>query len=443
MQKRIMSLLIIALSLLNNLNAIALFPKDFKWGAAIAEFQNSGALRLPHSNWAHFEEKNKGFGRHKDRSEYSINHWDDYKKDIELMKKMKLNSFRFSLDWSSIEPKQGEINQEALEHYHNLSDALIAAGITPMATLHHFTHPQWFDDLGGFEKEENIVHLVNFSKLVFKQYSSKIPLWCTINEPAIYPFSGYLIGIHSPGKSMGSDGIRKCVTVLKNILEAHVQIYEALKVLPGGQEAQIGIVHNVLKFTPRYSWEPVESLLSSFFTTITNDLAMQFFKDGTFDYNSMLLFTSINHKNPRAPHSFDFFGLNYYATVVAGFNRENIFGATKFPHQIMGDMDLPLDPQGFAQALEDVAQFGKPIYVTENGVADDTDVRRRIVLDEYLTVIKNKIASGIDIRGYYHWTLIDNYEWHNGFDPKFGLCSADRIIRASGHKYREFIEKNK
>lgn len=440
MQKNSFLLILIAV-IVHAFQLHASFPKNFKWGSAIAEFQNSGAHRLPHSNWARFEDQKNGCGKNKDRSGFSVDHWNNYLQDIALMKEMKLNSFRFSIDWSAIEPKQGEINYDAIKHYHDLCDALNAAGITPMATLHHFTHPAWFDDLGGFEKEENIVHLVTFSKRVFEELHTKIPLWCTINEPAIHAFTGYLIGIHSPGKSIKNGGLTACPNVLKNLLEAHVQIYETLKNLPGGQEAQIGIVHNILKFAPRYWWEPAEAILSSFFTTITNDLVMEFFKDGIFDYDPMLLPVSVYHSNPRAPHSFDFFGLNYYATAVAGFNTNNIFGSTCFPGQIMSDMDLPIDPQGFAQALDDAAQFGKPIYVTENGIADEADFRRRILLDDYLEVLKNKIESGIDIRGYYHWTLVDNYEWHNGFDPKFGLCSADRMIRPSGYKYRKLIEK--
>jgi len=419
------------------------YPKDFKWGAAIAEFQNSGALRLPNSNWANFEQsvdaQGKPYIKDAQRSGYSVNHWDKYQQDIELMKSINLNSFRFSIDWSSIEPQEGKFDQQALQHYVDLCDALNKAGITPMATLHHFTHPIWFDDKGGWEEEKNIKFFVRFCKLVFEILHNKIPLWCTINEPAIYAFTGYLLGIHSPGKNIRNSSFKPAGKVLRNLLNAHVQVYQELKTMPGGDKAQIGIVHNVLKFAPRYWWEPLERTICSTFTKITNDITMDFLRTGQFKYKPFFCCDTVECENDDAPNSYDFVGLNYYATAVIGFNGENIFGATCFPGQTMGDMDLPLDPEGFGEALNEVASLGKPVYVTENGVADKGDSKRIQVLEDYLGVIKEKISHGMDIRGYYHWTLVNNFEWHEGWEPQFGLFTKQRTMRESASYFKDYI----
>lgn len=425
-------------------SSLKTFPQDFLWGVGTSEFQGSGSSRLPHSNWAVFEEKTTSSGKpfiaNGEKSGFSVDQWGRYNEDIALMKELGVNSFRFSIDWSAIEPQEGVINQEAINHYHELLDALNKANIIPMVTLHHFTHPQWFDGKGAFTKEENISYFVNFCIKMVVEYSSKVTLWCTINEPAIHAFSGYLIGIHSPGENAWSVGVSTTAEVLKNMLIAHTRIYDAIKALPGGDKAQIGIVHNYLKFTPRFSWEPLEASLASFFTYITNDLTMDFLKTGIFDFN-LQGFCSVKYYDLDAPKKYDFFGLNYYAAAVVGFNSNNFFGDTCFPDQVMGDMNLPIDPKGFAEALDSVALLGKPIYITENGVADNLDDRRPKMLADYLTVLKQAMVKKMDIRGYFHWTLSDNFEWHEGTTKKFGLCTADRSIKASGLLYKQFIQE--
>lgn len=425
-------------------NTLRTFPKDFLWGVAIAEFQNSGAYHLPNSNWAAFENKTNESGKspiaHGEKSGKSVNHWEQYKDDIALMQKLNINAFRFSIDWSAIEPQEGVINQEAIKHYHDLLDALKTANITPMVTLHHFTHPQWFDTKGAFTKEENINHFVNFCTQMFIEYNNKVTLWGTINEPAIHAFTGYLLGIHSPGETMMSAGLETTATVLKNMLQAHVLIYDKIKALPSGSRAQVGIIHNVLKFAPRFSWEPVEASLASFFTSITNDLVLNFFKTGIFDFN-INGFCAVRHYDLDAPKKLDWIGLNYYATAVIGFNCQNFFGDTCFPDQVMGDMNLPIDSKGFTQAIEDISEFRKPIYITENGLADNLDDRRPKMLEDYLIVLQQALVKKIDLRGYFHWTLMDNFEWHTGTSKKFGLCSPEREIKASGLLYKQLIQE--
>ncbi len=468
------------------------FPENFLWGAAIAEFQNSGSTSLPDSNWAHFEKSKKLAP-----SNVSVDHWNNYSQDIALLQATNMNSFRFSIDWSSIQPTPDTWNEAAFKRYEDFIIMLNDNGITPMVTLHHFVHPAWLDKLGGFEKEENSKYFVTFAEAVFKRFHKHVRIWCTINEPAIYAMCDYVLGIHSPGNTMH---MRKAGIVLKNLLKAHVEIYERLQNIIteknlAHENHEIGIVHNVLKFTSRYWWDPVAQSACSMFTSIAHDPVMNALKNDNFVFNplrthnkvltaaslvalassyllqkksddttanwvkthwvivggSLLTLTgsnlarlccSTNEKIPGLSKSFDFVGLNYYASAVIGWNKKTIFGSTCFPHQVMGDMDLPVsDPDGFEKAIDMVAQLGKPIYLTETGCADANDDRRPLLLRESMFIVGEALRNGIDIRGYYHWTLMDNYEWHNGFGPKFGLYDKDRNPRASALWLRDFIEQ--
>ena len=167
-------------------------------------------------------------------------------RDIKLIKKLGVGHYRFSVEWSKIEPEMGKYNKEALGHYSNLIDDLLKNNIKPVITLHHFSHPIWFDEIGAFEKKENISYLVSFSKRVFDEYSDRVKYWCTINEPGVVAVQGYFTGMFPPGEQNGP----KTAHVFKNLLESHVQIYHALKSHINGSKVKIGIVKNILYYLP-------------------------------------------------------------------------------------------------------------------------------------------------------------------------------------------------
>lgn len=368
----------------------------------------------------------------------SIQHWDNFETDLDQMVELGLNSYRFSIEWSHIEPEQGKFDEVVMNRYAEMLAACKARHIEPMLTLYHFNEPLWFTQLGGFEKEENIQYFVSFCKVMFMRFNQQVKLWCTINEPAIQAFTGYLLGHFPPHYH----NVQKAVEFLKNLLKAHVIVYQTLKELPSQEDTQIGIVHNALRFLPRYWWEPLERWVASFFTDITHNLLIAFFKTGHFDYDYKFL-AHEHYDDPAAPTAFDFIGLNFYANVVVGFNTTNFFGATCFSHQEMGDMYLPIDPVGFAQAIDEIAALGKPIYITETGIADDQDRFRGKFLKQYFEVLQKKQQEGVDIRGLYLWTFVDNYEWSEGYTKKFGLFNADRGMRQSAEEFKAFIQQFK
>lgn len=428
-------------------------------GVSLAEFQNSGAMTVNKSNWAHWEASSTYENGHihaNQKSGRSCDFWNRYKQDVQLIKDIGLNACRLSLDWSMIEPTQGIFNKEALKHYHDVLDNMLENNITPMVTLHHFTHPQWFEALGAFEKTENLEFFKNFCIRVFTEFNTKVSLWCTINEPAPYVFQGYINKAFPPGVC----DFTRAGTVLRNMLLAHVQVYQTLKRLPGGEKASIGCVHQYLTFEPYTSWNLIESVPAMMMNYIFNDIILNFFKTGNYlFYFPVLVEVTLNATTSqqlgidlnKKPY-FDFFGLNFYSRVVVQQKKWNPFAQDAVvpsckDEEIMTDMPYPLYAEGLYKAIADVAQFKVPIYITENGIADSKDDRRESFFKEYLGVLSQALHDGYDVRGWFYWTLMDNFEWNDGFTPQFGLYTVDfatqeRMLRPSVSWLKHVIKNN-
>ena len=259
--------------------------------------------------------------------------------------------------------------------------AIVDAGIVPMITLHHFAHPQWFEDMGAFEKEENIAYFVRFAQTVFSRLGSKVQFWCTINEPSIVVLQGYLRGVFPPGKGNIVTGQPLATKVLRNLMQAHAETYKALKAMPGGPDAQIRLVHQYLKFESYTCWNPLEFMGPLLTNTLLNDTILEFLKTGTFTFGKRFIFNeTYTAEGPLT----DFIGLNYYsrAVIAAQWPNWSTFevGGSCYPGEVMTDMPYAIYPKGLYDAIKDVAQIGVPIYITENGIADknNTNDTRRV-----------------------------------------------------------------
>lgn len=399
-------------------------------GFANSIFQSSGHI-CGNSNWTASAKK----GTVPDPNT-SINHWHHFDKDLDEMKKLGVNSYRFSIEWSHIEPEEGKIDYEVLAKYADMIKACKTRDIEPMLTLYHFNEPLWFSDKGGFKKEENIEYYLKYAKLVFNHFKQDVKLWGTFNEPGIQAYMGYLLGKFPPHEH----NIKDTVIVVLNFLKAHVATYNTLKKGDTNSDCQIGIVHNVLRFLPRFTWEPIESAVCDFFTSITDDLVMNFFKTGNFHYQSRVI-KDIQYSDPSAVNAFDFFGLNFYANAVIGFNSKNFFGATSRNNKPMTDMYVTIDPEGFSNAIDAVSTLGKPIFITEIGIADAKDTMRQELLTAYFQVLEQKRLEGKDIRGCFFWSYADNYEWNEGYSKKFGFFDHERKPKESSKQITDFINK--
>ena len=421
------------------------FPNSFAWGTATAAHQVEG--NNTNNNWYDWEhqlnENNQPRIHNGDKSILAADHWNRYPDDIKLMKDLGVNHYRFSIEWSKIEPQNGNYNDESIQHYRDLCDSLIKNNITPVVTLHHFTHPTWFEKLGAFEKKENIDHFIEYSEYAFNNLKDLVPIWCTINEPSVFVSQGYFNGIFPPGKK---DPVL-AATVLENLLFAHTKTYKHLKSLNGGDNAQIGLVKNIFQFDPLRRWHILDWAFSKVLNNVFTHSTLDYFKKGysTFSLPGMV---KKHMENNDAVGAMDFIGLNYYSRmhVKGQANLTEPFVFEKRAKDIQTDMDYALYPEGFYEALHTISTLKKPIYVTENGVADQGNNIREIFIKRYLYALHKGLQDGLDIRGYFYWTLMDNFEWAEGYKMKFGLYEVDfetqeRTLRESSNLFAKMVKK--
>lgn len=417
------------------------FAKDFLWGVAVSEYQISGARHCAASNWAAWEERNKV-----PRAGAACNHWDSLEETITCIKQLGVKAFRFSVEWSLIEPEKGTFDLTALGRYRDFCRRLKEEGVVPMVTLHHFTHPQWFEELGGFEKLANIRHFVRFSEIVFDALQDYVPFWCTINEPGVYVLQGYIRGVYPPGENNTPFFAPKADRVLYNLCRAHVAVYNALKKRPGGSESQIGIVHNILQFDTYHKNNWLEKMVCRYFNTLMNDAVLGFFDKGVFKKATRLPFDSSKWIYPEAVGTLDFIGLNYYSHVV--WNYQQPQGESYREGDIRTDMQYALYPEGLYRAIDTVSVLNVPIYITENGAPDKHDVIREQWTQRYTYAMHKALEDGYDVRGFFYWSLMDNYEWNEGYEMKFGLFEVDfanplcpKKLRDGARYYVDLVKK--
>jgi len=422
------------------------FDSEFMWGTATAAHQVEGNCT---NNWSEFEKNKKlnGEPNIKDNqfSGRACEHWERYKEDIKLIKNTGVSYYRFSIEWSKIQPELDIFDNDAIKHYSDMINILIDNKITPVLTLHHFTHPIWFDRIGGFEKEENIKLFVNFCKKVFLEYSNRVKYWCTINEPAVVATQGYFTGIFPPGKTNS----QLSAIVLKNLLEAHVRVYRLLKDMNNGSDTRIGLVKNINQFDPMRRWNILDWFICYFTNQFFNYSSVNFIHTGKFKIKIPGL-AWINHKNKNAINSIDFFGLNYYSHnhIKFKFSFREPFTLEFRKNDIKTDMPYTIYGEGIYRAIKRVSKLNVPIIITENGIADTEDKNRELYINRYLYAVSKAIKDGYNVIGYYYWSLMDNFEWAFGYDMKFGLYSVnfktqERKLRDGAKAFIRIVKNGK
>ena len=411
------------------------FPSTFMWGVATASHQIEGGNT---NNWTAFEPGSKS-GQ---LSGMACDHYNRVDGDIELIADLNVSHYRFSIEWSRVEPEHGVWNDEAIQWYSDLVDKLLSKGIQPMATLHHFTHPQWWDEKGGFEVEENIQDWIDFCKKMFEVLSDRVLWWCTINEPAVFTTMGYVLGEFPPG----TRSFKRARKVGLNMMRGHARCYRELKAMDGGNDAQIGLVKNINIFDPYRRWNPVHWLQAKILDEMFNQCWLRGLRNGKFRPPSAIF----SRKIPGLKGSSDFIGVNYYTHLLA-----TPFMPTKVeidplirPWEERTDFRYPMYAEGLRRSFDMVKNLKIPMIVTENGVADDDDDMRPEHIRRHLQVTAEAIDDGLDIRGFYHWSLMDNFEWAEGYEQQFGLYHVDfetqeRTLKESGQLYADIVEAHR
>ncbi len=341
--------------------------------------------------------------------------WHTLEMYLPILAKMGIHHLRFSVEWSFIEPQCGQFNLTAIKKYQKIIEQCHMHHIEPMLTLCHFTQPQWFIKMGGFEHEKNIEHFLHYCQFVIHQLSPDVKYWCTINEPAVEAFSGYLLGQFPPHHRIQWT---KATHVLKNMLKAHVDLCQQNDKKIEKDAIKIGLVHNILRFESDSSF--IARFLTAPLTHFTDELVMEFMATGTINYKG------IKYSDPR-PKGNCFF-INIYGGVQVGF-----LGPTCQKGQLMGDMYIAIYPESYHLALSRAQQIQLPIYITETGMADQLDKVRPQFLIEFIRTVLQQIAQGNPIERIYFWTFKDNYEWNLGHQKHFGLFNLQDEPRTSAY----------
>jgi beta-glucosidase len=423
-------------------NAPWLPDGDFLWGSATSSHQVEG--NCTNNNWYAFESAVAEDGRPRilngQKAGLACDHWNRYEEDIRLMQALHLNAYRFSIEWSKVEPEPGKFDDKALDHYVQVVDALLAAGIAPMVTLHHFTDPLWFTAQGAFLQENAPETFARYVAQVVARLGNQVKFYCTVNEPSIYAMQGYLQAHFPPAvKDPRSAGI-----VFRNLLRAHTAAYRTIKKLQPA--AQAGLAAALLIYDPPNRWNLPDAYLARAYNRSLNAVQLAYLVHGYFRFD--IPGVPVLSYQDEASDAFDFFGLNYYSRSFKKFSLLNAGHAgdvTKAPPDKRTDMGWEIYPEGLYRCLKFISGYtSKPIYITENGIADDGDTKRAQFIEDHLLVMNRAMAEGMNIRGYFYWSLMDNFEWTFGFKKRFGLYRVDyttqkRTLREGSRKYPKMI----
>ncbi|NTW13943.1 MAG: glycoside hydrolase family 1 protein [Candidatus Moranbacteria bacterium] len=415
------------------------FPKGFLWGAATSSYQVEGGL---HNEWTEWEKTTavkrakeareeswhdswRGYGKKERNPEFAeeasdpnnylsgiaCDHWNRYEEDFDILEELHLNTYRFSIEWSRIEPEEGRFDDEAIGHYKKMIASLRRRGVEPFVTLWHFWLPVWVAKKGGVASKKFPERFARYAERMAAAFGSDVKFYVTINEPDMYASFSYLLGFWPPEKR----SLRLHYVVTKRIEQAHKLAYLKMKGI--APDTEIGITKQFMSF---------QVLRRTPISLLTRRFA-----DWWWNYS--LLDRLMGYQ--------DYIGFNYYQKKIIGKDTRDQTSIVRT------DIDWEYDPESIYDALIALKRYDMPIYITENGIADAFDRLRGRFITETLTSIHQAIKEGTDVRGYIHWSLLDNFELDKGFWPRFGLVQMEyatqkRTIRESARIYGKIAETN-
>lgn len=404
----------------------------FLWGAATSSHQVEG--NNTQNDWWAWEQKGKV--ENGETSGVSTDHWNYFREDLNLAAQMGLNSYRFSIEWSRWESSPGVWNQEAIDWYKELIAECEKRKLKPCVTLHHFTSPIWFAERGGFLNPDSPAYFLRFVKKVVAELGDRISLWCTFNEPMVLAVGQYLGGFMPPGEFKPDYVGQVCYYILKSHVHAYDWIHAQIKNRRGpwkNDPIEVGIANNMVDFFPDRKWHPIELGLSQVCRKFFNRSWWDATTGGKQKFGLPWLIKS----PPQVVEALgrttsDYLGINYYTKGYIQWRAASDFQA-EFPIQVQffkkaelkSDLDWAIHPSGLGRMIRLAKTYGLPIYITENGIADASDKYRSQYLVAHLEQVAREMDAGAKIKGYFHWSLLDNFEWIKGYGPRFGLVEVD------------------
>jgi beta-glucosidase len=425
------------------------FPKGFLWGTATAGHQIEGDNDK--SDWWKFEQEGKIYDGTK--SGKNVDYWNRYEEDHDIMSGFGFQGFRLGIEWSRIEPEDGRFDMEAVAHYRKILQSLRDHKIKICLTIYHWVLPLWFAEKGGWENPKAVERFLSYVKFIVNELGEFPDFWVTVNEPSSPSVAGWLMGIFPPEKK----SFPLYCLVVNKFLRAHAGAYELIHRIvphaPGGGPVMVGIAQ-------AYQWiEPYGSpgLAGLYEKAMAPTMAWGSF--GAWDKSIVTgraqLPFGVGEKIADLKDSYDFCGVNYYTRMSLKFDPSKKDQAMLDPYFVPQGMDINQMgwqnyPPGFHKTLMKVWEtFKKPIVITENGVADPGDEQRPKYTLEHIAQMSRAVKDGADVRAYFYWSYIDNFEWREGFVKKLGLIGCNyadpelkRIPKKSAFMYSDIIREN-
>ena len=399
------------------------FPPGFLWGTATASYQVEGGID---NDWS---QAGLDAGP-------AVDHYQRYEEDFNALEQIGTRAYRLSLEWARLEPQPGQYNREALEHYRTMLKSLNRRGIQPMVTLFHFTLPPWFAARGGWTREENIADFVRFSRWVSHELKDEVNWWFTVNEPLVYAFKSYDAGAWPPFVKNRNLALK----VIRHLILGHARSYRAIHA--ADPVAWVSFAKNISLLEPHWPGNPLDQLMTHLQSYLFNELFWEAITTGELHFSVPGLDPIELAPNAALRGSLDFVAFNYYTRYLIAADG----GQRTRPNASVSDLNWEIYPEGMLKALRLAGKYAQrlkiPIIISENGLADARDDRRPAYLLHHLASIARARAEGIPVQGYLHWTLMDNFEWADGYAPKFGLLDRERQWRPSARLFQEIIRRN-
>lgn len=446
------------------------FPEDFLWGAATSAYQIEGAVDEGGRGSSIWDTqcRTPGLVRDGHTGDVATDHYHRYREDVALMRRLGLRSYRFSVAWPRVLPDgTGTINQVGLDFYRRLVDELLAADIEPALTLYHWDLPQALQDAGGWPARDTANHFADYAAAVYEALRDRVPRWITLNEPWCSALLGYADGAHAPGHQDPVEATR----AIHHLLLGHGLAVGAMRSIDPSRE--IGITLNL---------QPIRSAVASPCSSLQDGMRrMDGLRNRVWTEPILRGRYPVDVAEDVAAYGglpvepgdlgviaqpIDFLGINYYNDELLEDRPDATVGhtpglrdvAVSDPGPDATDIGWPITPDGLRDLLVTLkAAYPDlpPVYITENGVAYDDpvedgavrDTRRIVYLDAHLRALRDAVDAGVDVRGYYLWSLMDNFEWSHGYHMRFGMVHVDfdtleRLPRDSAWWYRDVIARN-
>ncbi|OOQ61638.1 GH1 family beta-glucosidase [Mucilaginibacter pedocola] len=436
-----------------------LFGDDFAWGVSTAALQTEGSCDIDGkgaSIWDTFSAK-KGKILNGDKPTIACNFYENYKEDIDLVKKLNIPNFRFSIAWPRILPKgEGEVNQAGIDHYHKVIDYCLAQGVEPWITLYHWDLPQALEDKGGWTNRDIIGWFTNYVQICADAFGGKVKNWMVMNEPAVFTGAGYFLGIHAPGRM----GLKNFLPAVHHVVLSLVAGAKLLrKALP---DINLGTTFSCSYIEP-YSDKPRDVAAAKRADALINRLYLEPILGLGYPTEVAAIKGVQKYFKPgdeqNMSFDFDFIGLQNYTREIVKYSFFTPYIGAKLVkaedrNVELTDMKWEVYPPCIYHMLMKYNSYANmpKIIVTENGAAfpdkvedgEVNDTKRVNYLQTHIAQVLKAKQEGCKVHGYFVWTLTDNFEWAEGYHPRFGLIHIDfetqkRTVKASGHWYANLL----